>query len=257
MKLHIKDYNGEAKDVSDFVVNYLFKGCDGRVVPIFDEKGNLHFPPGRRSFGAIYDIISSYYPEETKESFAKKFVNIIINSDIGFYHCRDVKKIVYRVYPASIAMKIEYIDIQPLYDISFPELLNLADMSKEVYRNSIDKRRFFYRVCNDNHEGLWYDKNGNHTGLIHNQYSFCKNSNLEMHFDEELIGYLSVADSLEHLYEWFPIKDLKKLKLHGYYISKFVSFDYKKYDKFNHTIINKDSSLLVKKSKYNHERSET
>ena len=101
----------------------------------------------------------------------------------------------------------------------------------------------FYRVCNINtQQGLWYDFKGDFTGLIHNQFNFCKNNNLEMNFDEELVGWLSATDSLESLYQWFPKEDIIKLQEKDWYIHVYESNDYKFYEKFQHLIINQNNS---------------
>ena len=60
--------------------------------------------------------------------------------------------------------------------------------------------KLFYRIGSDIDEGLWYDNNGKFTGLIYTKYNWCSASQLEMPFDDKIIGYISVADSLEHLY---------------------------------------------------------
>lgn len=106
----------------------------------------------------------------------------------------------------------------------------------------------FYRVCNsDTQQGLWYHFNGEFTGLIHDTFSFCKNNQLEMDFDSELVGFLSATDSLESLYYWFPKEDIIKLQEHGWFIHKYHSEDYKFYDKFQHLVIHQEKSILVEK----------
>lgn len=83
-------------------------------------------------------------------------------------------------------------------------------------------QKIFYRVCNPHTEqGLWYHFNGKFTGLIHNQFNFCKNNELKMDFDEELVGWLSATDSLESLYNWFTKEDIIKLQKHGWFIYKY------------------------------------
>ena len=49
----------------------------------------------------------------------------------------------------------------------------------------------FFRVANLNHvEGLWYNRNGEFTGRIHKEFSFCKNHDLPMPYDESILGWL-------------------------------------------------------------------
>lgn len=64
-------------------------------------------------------------------------------------------------------------------------------------------KKYFYRIGNQS-TGLWYDQKGEFTGIIHtDKYEWLGASILKMPFDEEIKGFLSVADSLEHLYQWF------------------------------------------------------
>ena len=96
----------------------------------------------------------------------------------------------------------------------------------------------FYRVANEaTGQGLWYNILGKFTGLIHKEFDFCKNKDLKMDFDSELVGWLSAADSLEGLYHWFSKEDIKKLQLHGWFIYKYETNDYKFYDRFQHFVI--------------------
>lgn len=96
----------------------------------------------------------------------------------------------------------------------------------------------FYRVAHEKTgQGLWYDNLGDFTGLIHNKFNFCKNTDLKMDFDPELVGWLSAAESLEDLYRWFSEEDIKRLQEFGWYIYKYETDDYKFYDRFQHYII--------------------
>lgn len=106
----------------------------------------------------------------------------------------------------------------------------------------------FYRVSHqDTHQGVWYDITGNFTGLIHKEFNFCKNSNLAMDYDTELVGYLSATTSLEDLYQWFPIEDIRKLQEYGWFIHKYKSADYKFYERFQHEVINQDTMECIEK----------
>jgi hypothetical protein len=105
----------------------------------------------------------------------------------------------------------------------------------------------FYRVCNpETEQGLWYDYKGNFTGLIHTKFDFCTNSNLEMPFDDELIGWLSAVEKLDDLWVWFEKVDVYRLQKHGWFIHEYVVRDHKFYDKFNHYVIHQDSSIPVR-----------
>ncbi|MAX51477.1 MAG: hypothetical protein CMH22_05815 [Methylophaga sp.] len=104
----------------------------------------------------------------------------------------------------------------------------------------------FYRVNNiDTQQGLWYDFKGEFTGLIHNKFNFCKNRDLKMDFDPELVGYISAVDNLEDLYNWFPKEDIYELQKHGFYIHKYQTEDFKFYERFQHTVINQQKSELI------------
>lgn len=108
------------------------------------------------------------------------------------------------------------------------------------------KTKIFYRVGhNITHQGLWYDIKGKFTGFIHNKFNFCSNSKLEMDFDPEIVGYLSSVESLEDLFKWFTKDDLKKLHKENYSIHVYESKDYKRYDRFQHWVINKENSVLL------------
>lgn len=105
----------------------------------------------------------------------------------------------------------------------------------------------FYRVCNtQTKQGLWYDFTGTFTGLIHNMFKFCMNSTLEMHFDEEIVGYLSATDDYNKLFDWFSKEDIIKLEQHGYFIHEYETNDYKFYDRFQHFVINQNNSKIIR-----------
>lgn len=106
----------------------------------------------------------------------------------------------------------------------------------------------YFRVCHeDTMQGLWYQFNGEFTGLIHDKFNFCANRDLKMDFDPEIVGWLSVVDTLESLYHWFTQDDIRKLQEHGWYIHEFESEDSKFYERFQHLIINQETSKVVRK----------
>lgn len=118
------------------------------------------------------------------------------------------------------------------------------DLRKLLY--NVNKKTF-YRVCNINTgQGLWYKPNGIFSGLIHDEFNFCKNKDLEMDFDLELVGWLSTTDSLEGLYQWFTKDDIIKLQKEGWFIHEYETDDYKFYDKFQHYVIKQYNNTLVK-----------
>lgn len=113
------------------------------------------------------------------------------------------------------------------------------DLRKLLYNLN---KKTFYRVANRHSgQGLWYDNTGDFTGLIHDKFNFCKNKDLSMAFDSELVGWLSATDSLETLYQWFTEEDIKKLQKHDWYIAVYETDDYKFYDKFQHYVVNQNN----------------
>lgn len=124
--------------------------------------------------------------------------------------------------------------------------LKLVDTIFEQLRKKDEK--VFYRVCHEETlRGLWYDYKGNFTGLIHNEFNFCKHKDLQMDYDPELVGWLSATDTLDKLFEWFPPSDILKLQQEGWYLHKFVATDVKFYDRFQHLVINQETSKPIEK----------
>ena len=101
----------------------------------------------------------------------------------------------------------------------------------------------YYRVSNiETNQGLWYDSNGNFTGLIHNEFNFCMNKDLPMPFDAEIVGWLSATSSLEDLFKWFSIDDIKRLEGFGYFITVYEASKVKEYK--NHLVICHKTSTI-------------
>lgn len=66
------------------------------------------------------------------------------------------------------------------------------------------EKKQFYRVTNlETKEGLWYNLKGEFSGIIQNKFTFCKNKDLNMDFDDNFLGYMSAVDSLDLLFLWF------------------------------------------------------
>jgi hypothetical protein len=108
-------------------------------------------------------------------------------------------------------------------------------------------KKTFYRVCHkDTLQGLWYDYKGNFTGLIHEDLNFCANNELRMDFDPEIVGWLSATESLEQLWRWFTKDDIQKLQDHGWFIHEFEAIDYKVYERFQHIVINQETSTVTR-----------
>lgn len=107
----------------------------------------------------------------------------------------------------------------------------------------------YYRVANiATNQGLWYDMTGKFTGLIHDTYNFCKNNELPMPYDPELVGWLSATDSLDELYMWFPPEDIKRLEEFGYRVFEYIASNVKQYK--NHLVINQKTSILMRTMSY-------
>ena len=103
------------------------------------------------------------------------------------------------------------------------------------------KVKTFYRIANtDSKQGLWYDYDGNFTGLIHDKFSFCKNSKLQMPYDKEVVGWLSATDTLADLFNWFSVDDILALEEYGYFITVYKAHEYKIHN--NHFVINQLTS---------------
>jgi len=103
----------------------------------------------------------------------------------------------------------------------------------------------FYRVAHDiTGQGLWYKSTGEFTGLIHGQLNFCANKELQMPFDENVVGYLSATKTIDELLLWFPVKDIERLEDFGFFITEYTATDYKEYR--NHWLIKQSDSVVVK-----------
>ena len=108
-------------------------------------------------------------------------------------------------------------------------------------------RRYFYRIGHST-IGLWYNKAGEFTGAIHTEeFNWLAASVLKMPFEEELKGWISVADSLEHLYGWFTKEEILRLQEIGYVIEEWIAIDYKFYELYQHNVIKKETSILNNK----------
>jgi len=106
----------------------------------------------------------------------------------------------------------------------------------------------FYRVGSLTvKQGLWYDPNGNFTGHIHGKFDFCLNHTLRMDYDPEIVGYLSATDSLDALFMWFPKNDILRLQQNDYFIYRYLATDWKWYARFNHWVINQETSVPVER----------
>ena len=109
------------------------------------------------------------------------------------------------------------------------------------------KKRLFYRVGVDSAEGLWYTPQGEFTGKIHNEYNWLSASKLEMPYDEEVIGYLSVVDNIEQLFQWFTKDEIIKLQKQGFKVFEYEATDWKFYERYQHNLINEKTSKIIRK----------
>jgi hypothetical protein len=108
------------------------------------------------------------------------------------------------------------------------------------------EKRLFYRVGVDTAEGLWYTPEGEFTGKIHNELNWLNASELEMPYDEEVIGYLSVVDDIEHLFQWFTEEEIIKLQELGFKVYEYEATDWKFYELYQHNLINQESSIIIR-----------
>jgi len=104
--------------------------------------------------------------------------------------------------------------------------------------------RLFYRVGVDTAEGLWYTPEGEYTGKIHDEFSWLKASELKMPYDKEVVGYLSVADSIEDLYKWFDKEEIIRLQKLGFKVYEYEATDWKFYEPYQHNLINQKTSKI-------------
>jgi len=108
--------------------------------------------------------------------------------------------------------------------------------------------KLFYRVGIESGQGLWYNNKGEFTGDIHTaNLNWLQASQLKMPFEEQLVGYLSVADSLEHLYQWFSREELSNLQKIGFCVYEYEASDFKFYDLYKHNVINAKTSIITNK----------
>lgn len=106
----------------------------------------------------------------------------------------------------------------------------------------------FYRVSSPiTEQGLWYNFKGEFTGLIHGEFDFCQNSKLEMPFDEKLVGWLSAVTDLADLWQWFSHEDVLELQTRGFYIHEYEAVEWQWYDKFQHWVINQETSKVIRR----------
>lgn len=68
-----------------------------------------------------------------------------------------------------------------------------------------------------------------------------------MSFDLEIVGYLSVADSLEHLYQWFSKEEILALQKLNFFIYEYEAIDYKFYEPYKYNVINEKTSIITNK----------
>jgi hypothetical protein len=107
--------------------------------------------------------------------------------------------------------------------------------------------KLFYRIGNQS-TGLWYNQSGEFTGNIHkDELNWLQAAHLTMPFSEELVNYISVADSLEHLYQWFTKQEIRILQTKGFFIEEWIAEDFKFYDLYKHNVINQKTSILNNK----------
>lgn len=111
------------------------------------------------------------------------------------------------------------------------------------------QKKIFYRVGTQDGGGMWYNPDGTYHGRIHEeQFKKLQCHNVPMPFDEGILGYLSVADSLEGLAAWFNDADMAILEPLGFKVLAYEATDYRVHQ--NHWIINQQTSVIVNRHPY-------
>lgn len=93
-KIYFKKGN-EAKDLKELMI-FLFEDGGYSVETYHNENfTNIQCYSGsRRSFEDLLAISNTYYPNTTEEQLMK----VLIDIEIKFYHCGDIKKVVFHYY---------------------------------------------------------------------------------------------------------------------------------------------------------------
>lgn len=113
--------------------------------------------------------------------------------------------------------------------------------------------RIFYRVQElGTTKGLWYDRDGIFNNRIQTkeEFGFLRHKNLPMEKDDAIpIGWLSATHSLQTLFDWFNMDELRILKSRNIYLFGYrVSYEnYMWYSKYNHYLINSQNFELILK----------
>lgn len=104
--------------------------------------------------------------------------------------------------------------------------------------------KIFYRVGTQNGGGMWYNPDGSFHGSMNKEkFNMLQCHRVPMPFDKDIVGYLSVTDSLESLKNWFNDDDMKVLEPLGFKILAYQATDYRIHH--NHWIINQESSVRL------------
>lgn len=104
--------------------------------------------------------------------------------------------------------------------------------------------KIFYRVGTQNGCGMWYHPDGSFHGSMNSEaFNMLQCHSVTMPFDKDIVGYLSVADSLENLKNWFNEDDMKILEPLGFKILAYEATDYRLHQ--NHWVINQESSVCL------------
>lgn len=180
------------------------------------------------------EAVANYYDGDVKDAFI---------AGAEYQHKEDVK-VLYNDEEVQAMIRTAVDKVSPMFHANLK--LAMADELFEDMRKQEVKK--FYRVCNSGtYRGLWYNYDGTFSGIIHDDFNFCTNSDLKMDFDPKLVGWLSSADTLENIWEWFPREDVLELQKRGWYIHEFEASQYRFYDRFKHYIIKQDSSKIIRK----------
>jgi hypothetical protein len=102
--------------------------------------------------------------------------------------------------------------------------------------------RNFYRIAGiSNEQSLWFDMDGKETRSIHATFPTLKASQYPMPFDQDHVGWLSAAPSIDDLLDYFGIKSIDEMP--GYAIYEYTTTAYRMSRTFGHTLIKKEAYI--------------
>lgn len=197
----------------------------------------------------IYHMVRSLWKKilkvlPNKEYLEDEYENNTLNNAVYFYwgapNFGNFSKVLFdeeQILQARIAVMCSQLK---LTEVKYYKLLPMTKVG-----NLVPNKKIFYRVCNTSErKGLWYNFDGTFSGLIHDEMSFCQNKDLKMDYDEAIVGWLSAVRNLHDLWQWFSKDDVRELEKRGFYITEYEVEEYRFYEKFQHFVINQETSVV-------------